>query len=45
MVFDIALASKFTNIGALEDMRYSALAWWHPSARKFIKAMKKGAIF
>jgi hypothetical protein len=44
MVSDIGLAGKFANIGALEDMRWSALSWWHPPAKEFIKAWKKGAI-
>jgi hypothetical protein len=44
MVFEAALAGKFSNIGDLETMRYSALAWWYPYAKEFVKAMEKGAL-
>jgi hypothetical protein len=44
MVGDIGLAGKFSNIGALDDMSWSSIVWWHPSAKAFIKALKKGAI-
>jgi hypothetical protein len=45
MVLELALASKFANAGSLEDMCYSALAWWYPPAKEFVKALRKGAIF
>jgi hypothetical protein len=44
MVFNAGLASKFANIAALEDMRYSALSWWAPQTAAYVKAMKKGQV-
>jgi hypothetical protein len=44
MVFEAGLAGKFSNIGGLETMRYSALAWWYPCAKEAVQAMKKGAL-
>jgi hypothetical protein len=44
MVFEAGLASRFSNIAALEDMSYSALAWWYPSAKEYVKAVKSGKV-
>ncbi|MDR0759169.1 MAG: hypothetical protein LBF74_03555 [Treponema sp.] len=44
MVFNLALASKFSNVGGLEEMRYSALKWYAPYAGEYLKAWRKGGI-
>jgi hypothetical protein len=44
MVFDAGLASRFSNIGALEELPWSALSWWHGPAKSFLKAWRKGGV-
>jgi hypothetical protein len=45
MVYDIGLAARFASIGALEEMTYSALAWWAPCAKSFARAARKGHLW
>jgi hypothetical protein len=44
MLFDAAVAAKFTNIASLEELSYSALMWWAPYVKPFARAVKKGEI-
>jgi hypothetical protein len=44
MIFNAALAAKFTNIASLEDMSYSALSWWNPYTKSWARAVRKGEV-
>jgi hypothetical protein len=44
MIFEVGFASKFANICGIEEMKYSAIAWWYPSAAEFGKARRKGLL-
>jgi hypothetical protein len=44
MVFDAGIASKFVSIASLEEMKFSALRWWHSATRVYAKKVRKGEV-
>jgi hypothetical protein len=44
MLYDAGIAAKFVNIAALEDMSFSALAWWYPATKEYARAVRKGEV-